>query len=267
MRAAPLKSNLNISTDSPPLWSWMEQNEEEEEVEEGVLIFRHNCVILFRSPFCPESNVCIECSSTNMYVVLYALCTRHTANQIARKRDTKSQESSVVESINQHENKQSYNLKKLLMKAINKAFYKSAVHTHTHAHTNDKVHDQHVFHTKCQSDCCLHTANHSISFLLCFSHLLSLSLFGGSFHPHDGHRHKLSTVSPHTRYFFLSFSQKGSDCYYSYIQITYILMLLLLLLLCMTKIQSDAMHTRTAYVYKTTGVEILWQRRYKLSTK
>lgn len=145
------------------------------------------------------------------------------------------------------------------MKAINKAFYESAVQAHTYTHPNDKVHDQHVFHTKCQSDCCLHIVNHSNSFFLSLAVTFALiSLYSASsFHPHDGHHRKLNHHFTHTHSLVLSFhsfSQKGSDCYYSYIQITYILkllLLLLLLLLCMTKIQNDSTHTltRTKHMY------------------
>lgn len=187
----------------------------------------------------------------------------------------------MVARINQHENKQSYNLKKLLMKAINKAFYESAVQAHTYTHPNDKVHDQHVFHTKCQSDCCLHTVNHSISFFLSLAVTFALiSLYSASsFHPHDGHHRKLNHHFTHTHslthsfFLFIHFLKKGliaiiptfkSRTYWSYCCCC-------CCCCCVWRRYRTITHTHThalkAYVYKTTGVEILWQRRDKLSTK
>lgn len=189
----------------------------------------------------------IEWSSINtLYVILHALCTHRTHAQpydqpdFWRVRDTKSQESSAVESINQHENKQSYNLKKLLMKAINKAFYKSAVHAHTH--------ERHSTWSTCVShqmpEWLLFThCKPSLSVCVSCSHLLSLSLFKHFFPPaqwpSSQAQPSFDTHSLTHSFYQLPFiPQKGSDCYYSCIQITYIL-----LPLSMTKIQGDSTQT------------------------
>lgn len=190
-----------------------------------------------------------------------------------REKDTKSQESSVVARINQHENKQSYNLKKLLMKAINKAFYKSAVHTHLHTPKRQSTWPTCVSHQ--MPEWLLFTHCEPFHFILPLSRSYfrsHLALFSKFFPPA---RWPSSQAQPslythpltHSLVLsFHSFSQKGSDCYYSYIQITYILkllLLLLLLLLCMTKIQNDNTHTHS----RAQSICIQNNRRRNIVTK
>lgn len=137
------------------------------------------------------------------------------------------------------------------MKAINKAFYKSAVRTQTTKYMTNMCFTPNARAIVVYTLRTIPFHSSSFSHLLSLSRPFFLSSFSSSFHPHDGHQRKLNHHFTHThslaRSFFHSFSRKGSDCYYSYIQITYILMLLLLLLLCMTKIQSDSTHAQHMY--------------------